>query len=142
MEIDIDKSKYLAITWLEKFLLFLKEDLDMSKNIPLESSVLDDIQEIDDKSSDDNLTISQDGSLEDIYSKQGFITSKLVNHLLPETLKCVLFYISTDNEEISTKIKNINKMLKELVISVVSDTDELNQILSCINTNNSSGSKQ
>jgi hypothetical protein len=142
----LDNSRILAITWLEEFLKYFKEDLEdkklrgsigdisvsndtgdnkkLSNSLILNSSHFRRV--IEQESSTKTLDKYSEPSIKNSHSGEKELTSKL----FPDLLQCVLFYINTENDDIHDKIININEMLKELVIMVAKENSDLDNILS------------
>ena len=78
---------------------------------------------------EDSLRTVENRKEEVLDTDEDPLISDLTNRVFPELLQCVCTYITTSNESIEERIRNINSMLKSLVIHVISDTSHLNQIL-------------
>ena len=139
--LDIDKSRYLAILWLEEFLKFFNEDL--LKESAIEDSKSDDPffygtyeeskktnKEISKRIEEEKGVNSSDESEQKEFERpKESMMSELGVHLFPEMLQCILYYINTENTDLVNKLNKINSSLQKLVMKVLKGKDELEPIL-------------
>jgi hypothetical protein len=140
----LDNSRIVAITLLEEFLKYFKEDLEAKKSkSDIQESSYSMQTEEDKKSSHSEVfntehfkrVIQNENSAKTIEEYKEIPVSKhsvdkdLTSKLFPDLLQCVLFYINTENSDINDKICSINAMLKEMVIMVAKESSDLKSIL-------------
>ena len=138
--LDIDKSRYLAIIWLEDFLKFFNEDL--LKESAIEDSKSDDpffygsyeeskrpLSIMSKRIEEEKGVNSSDEESRDFERPKESMMSELGVYLFPEMLQCILYYINTENTDLVNKLNKINGSLQKLVMRVLRGKDELEPIL-------------
>jgi hypothetical protein len=152
--LDIEKSRYVAMNWLEDFLKYFNDDLlRESPHINQEEKKEDDqffYGLKDDELPDfgrDNEAIEEAKGEEDKgeeiieeEEKDGNqykedITTELGTNLFPNMLQCILYYINTENSDLVSKLHKINTSLQKLVMKVLKNKTELEPILICLRKN-------
>lgn len=146
--LDIDKSRYLAIIWLEEFLKFFNEDL--LKESALEETKEDDPffysnhedrgpsfgQQEEEKVEEEKVAQpAEEEEIKDFEKVKKDMNSELGFNLFPEMLQCILYYINTENSELVNKLHKINTSLQRLVMKVLKNRGELEPILICLRKN-------
>lgn len=155
--LDIDKSRYMAINWLEEFLKYFNDDLlkescyfepDESKtnddpyfytpkedhvpNFGNSSEFIEEVKGADHGSDEEEKDAEKE---KDVEKEKESMTLELGSSLFPNMLQCILYYINTENSDLGNKLQKINTSLQKLVMRVLKNKTELEPILICLRKN-------